>query len=110
MTTPKKITEAQRSNVTRIYHAQEMSEIFMETFDRVGGIDRLVAWANQNRNYPEFLKLLVKFAPRDPVTPHDGAIFEYRSMVPQSSLNRHIAHENPNLKDITPALEVDRDA
>jgi len=53
----------------------------------IGGVNRLVAWANEEENYALFLKYLLTFAPKE--TPQqEGHVIEYRSNVPQSPLNR----------------------
>lgn len=98
MAKPKLVTEAERSKVTRIFGRREMEQTFMEAFERVGGIDRLVAWANQNANYKDFLNLLIKFAPKEAPPNDGGVILEYKSLVPQSSLNRKVA-KTPDIED-----------
>jgi hypothetical protein len=91
MAKPKLITEAERSTVTRIYGRREMEQAFLEAFDRVGGVDRLVAWASQQKNYKDFLWLLMKFAPKEAARENAGVVLEYRTLVPQSTLNRAVA-------------------
>ncbi len=43
-------------------------EIFNLAFDKLGGLDRLIQWANEedakgNSNYSEFIKLYIKLVP-----------------------------------------------
>jgi hypothetical protein len=90
MRTPKVVEDAgsRMTNVSRIYGRREMEQAFLEAFERSGGVDRLVAWASQNKNYKDFLQLLIKFAPKEMVQEQGGMIIEYRSMVPGSPLNK----------------------
>lgn len=76
-----------RGAVDRIYSRKQIEQAFLETFDLVGGVPRLAAWAHEQENYGEFLKLLTKFAPKDVVQANMGQVIEYRSNVPQSPLN-----------------------
>lgn len=73
--------------VSRIYSRREVEHAFMEAFDRSGGVDRLVEWAADPMNYGEFLKLMIKFAPREGEK-EVGQAFTYVSNVPSSGLNR----------------------
>jgi hypothetical protein len=75
-------------NVTRIYGRRELEQAFLGAFDRVGGMSRLIQWAEDPNNYHAFLNLMVKFAPKEAVQEQGGTVLEYRSMIPQSSLNR----------------------
>lgn len=74
-------------SVQRLYSRKALEQGFLECFELVGGVPRLAIWANDPRNYAEFLKLLMKFAPKD-ATEQVGRVLEYRSNVPTSPLNR----------------------
>ena len=83
-----KLTTRQRkSNVERIWSRKQIEQAFIETFELVGGVPRLAVWANQEENYGDFLKLLMKLAPKD-VLQNTATVLEYRSNVPHSPLNR----------------------
>lgn len=74
-------------SVQRLYSRKTMEQGFLECFELVGGVPRLALWANDPRNYAEFLKLLMRFAPKD-ATEQVGRVLEYRSNVPSSPLNK----------------------
>lgn len=74
-------------SVQRLYSRRALEQGFLECFELVGGIPRLAIWANNPENYGEFLKLLMKFAPKE-TAQEVGRVLEYRSNVPQSPLNR----------------------
>lgn len=74
--------------VERIWTRKQIENAFIETFELIGGVPRLAMWANDEANYGEFLKLLMKLAPKDTGAAVAGAILEYRSNVPASPLNR----------------------
>lgn len=87
-----KLTERQLSrmaspNVTKMFTRRMIEDAFLETFELVGGINRLAIWANESGNYETFLQLLMKFAPKERVGPQGGKTIEYRSIVPPSALN-----------------------
>lgn len=74
-------------SVQRLYSRRALEQGFLECFELVGGIPRLAIWANNPENYGEFLKLLMKFAPKE-TAQEVGRVLEYRSNVPGSPLNR----------------------
>lgn len=74
-------------NVTRITSRKIVEQGLLEAFELVGGVTRLAHWANKEENYGEFLKLLIKLAPRE-VQGEMATVIEYRSNVPPSPLNR----------------------
>lgn len=74
-------------NVERMFSRKNMEQGFLECFELVGGVPRLAIWANDPKNYAEFLKLLIKFAPKE-ANEQAGQVLEYISNVPQSPLNR----------------------
>lgn len=74
--------------VTRIWSRKQIEQAFLETFEMIGGVPRLAIWANDPENYGEFLKLLLKMAPKETGGAIAGQILEYRSNVPSSTLNR----------------------
>lgn len=82
-------------SVQRLYSRRQMEQGFLECFELIGGVPRLAIWANDPENYGEFLKLLMKFAPKD-APEQVGRVLNYQSNVPQSPLNRVIEHEAPD--------------
>ena len=78
----------QKSGVERIWSRKQIEQAFIETFELVGGVPRLAVWANDPENYGEFLKLIMRLAPKDTGGAIQGAVLEYRSNIPQSPLNR----------------------
>lgn len=74
--------------VQRIWSRKQIEQAFLETFEMIGGVPRLAIWANETGNYGEFLKLLLKFAPKEVLGEMAGQVLEYRSNVPASSLNK----------------------
>lgn len=76
------------SNVSTIYSRKQIEQGFLEAFELIGGVPRLAIWANDEENYGEFLKLLIKMAPKEQIGQMQGQILEYRSNVPTSPLNR----------------------
>lgn len=93
-----------KQNVRKLFSRKTIEQGFLECFDLVGGVPRLALWANDPANYTEFLKLLVKFAPKE-VGEQMGQVLEYHSNVPQSPLNRRIVHEEATVVN---DHEVDR--
>jgi hypothetical protein len=77
-----------RTGVERVFSRRQIEQAFIETFELVGGIPRLAVWANHPDNYGDFLKLLMRMAPKELTAGAMGQVIEYRSMVPQSPLNR----------------------
>lgn len=82
-------------SVQKLYSRRNMEQGFLECFELIGGVPRLAIWANDPENYGDFLKLLMKFAPKD-ATEQVGRVLNYVSNVPASPLNREaIEHEEP---------------
>lgn len=79
--------------VDRIYSRKQIEQAFLETFEMIGGIPRLAMWANQEENYESFLKLLMQLKPKE-VGGSLAQVFEYRSNIPGSKLNRPAAGED----------------
>lgn len=79
--------------VTKIHSRKAIEQAFMETFEMVGGIPRLAIWANDPANYGDFLKLMMKLAPKEQLGAVAGQILEYRSNIPTSPLNRTLTTE-----------------
>lgn len=73
-------------NVQRIWSRKAIEQAFLETFELVGGIPRLALWANNEDNYGEFLKLMMKMAPKEQQQ-ELASVIEYRSNIPPSPLN-----------------------
>lgn len=74
--------------VERIYSRRKIEQNILETFELIGGIQRLAMWANKEENYETFLTLMMRLAPKDLGEKARGAVIEYRSNVPASALNR----------------------
>ena len=83
------LTSRQRNKIDRIWSRKQIEQAFIETFELVGGVPRLALWAAQEENYGEFLKLLMRLAPKEAMADM-GHVIEYRSNVPQSPLSRRI--------------------
>jgi hypothetical protein len=71
----------------RMFTPRHVRMAFMEAFEMVGGISKLVHWAQKEENYPHFLNLVVKLAPKE-LEQEVVTTIEYRSLVPPSPLNR----------------------
>ena len=85
------LSERQRKksgNVERVYSRRQIEQAFLESFEMVGGVPRLAIWANDPANYGEFLKLMMKLAPKEASAQMLGQVIEYRTNVPASPLNR----------------------
>ena len=85
------LSERQRKksgNVERVYSRRQIEQAFLESFEMVGGVPRLAIWANKDENYGEFLKLMMKLAPKEASAQMLGQVIEYRTNVPASPLNR----------------------
>lgn len=74
-------------NVERMFSRKNMEQGFLECFELIGGVPRLAMWANEPENYEAFLKLLMRFAPKE-ASENAGQVLNYISNVPQSPLNR----------------------
>lgn len=83
----------QAANVEKVFSRRQIEQAFLETFELVGGISRLSIWANDPENYGTFLQLMMKLAPKELSGPVGATVLEYRSMIPQSPLNRPAAAE-----------------
>jgi hypothetical protein len=87
-----KLTERQLSkmtapNVTKMFTRRMIQDAFLETFELIGGVPRLAIWANESENYEVFLRLLMILAPKEQPEKHtSGAVIEYRSAIPRSTL------------------------
>jgi len=87
----RQLSERQRkknSNVERVFSRRQIEQAFIESFEMIGGVPRLALWANEPENYGEFLKLLMRLAPKEAAASMAGQVLEYRSLVPPSPLNR----------------------
>jgi hypothetical protein len=60
------LQEGRPINHKRGSYAQIAREAFLETFDRLGGVEGLVAWASAyNENLSEFYKIYARMIPKD---------------------------------------------
>lgn len=87
----RQLSERQRKKnggVERVFSRRQIEQAFIESFEMVGGVPRLALWANKEENFGEFLKLLMKLAPREASAQMLGQVIEYRTSVPPSPLNR----------------------
>jgi hypothetical protein len=75
----------QRGRTERIYSRKQIEQAFLETFELIGGVQRLTLWAHREENYHEFLKLMMRLAPKEMLR-EVGTVLEYRSNVPSSPL------------------------
>lgn len=76
----------QQANVQKLYSRKNLEQGFLECFELVGGVPRMAIWANSPENYGEFLKLLMKFAPKE-AEKTAGAVINFVSSIPDSPLN-----------------------
>lgn len=76
-----------RESVKKLYSRKALEQGFLECFDLIGGVPRLAVWANEPKNYALFLKLLVKFAPKELSEATSGKVIQFVSSVPDSPLN-----------------------
>lgn len=89
-----------RENVQKMFSRKAMEQGFLECFELIGGVPRLAIWANDPANYAEFLKLLMKFAPKE-AEKVGGATIHFLSSIPDSPLN------NPQPDHDRPAIDHD---
>ena len=75
-----------KSNVQKLFSRKTMEQGFLECFELVGGVPRLAMWANEPENYGDFLKLLMKFAPKE-AERAAGNVINFVSSIPDSPLN-----------------------
>lgn len=78
----------ERESIKKLYSRKALEQGFLECFELIGGVPRLAIWANEPGNYTEFLKLLVKFAPK--ALDNDGEsgrVINFVSSIPDSPLN-----------------------
>ena len=76
------------SKVTRLHNRRQIEQAFLNTFEMIGGVDRLTRWASDEDNYALFIKYLLTFAPKEQQQDIEGQVLQYVSNVPQSPLNR----------------------
>jgi hypothetical protein len=84
------------SPVRKLYSRRSLEQGFLECFEMVGGVPRLVAWAHQKQNYGEFLKLLMKFVLKERQE-QTGHVIHYVSSVPGSPLCHPIPQADGSL-------------
>ncbi len=96
------LSERQRKKnggVEKVFSRRQIEQAFLETFEMVGGVPRLALWANDPENYGTFLQLMMKLAPKEALQNQVGAVLEYRSLVPQSPLNRPAPDKEQEVSD-----------
>lgn len=76
------------SKVVRLHNRRQIEQAFLNTFEMIGGVDRLTRWADDPDNYALFLKYLLAFAPKEQTQDIEGQVLQYHSNVPPSPLNR----------------------
>lgn len=84
--TDRQLKKMQNPNLEAIWTRRQIQDAFLETFELVGGVNRLAIWANESGNYAMFLKLLMTFAPKEEKSDAGPAKITYQSNVPSSSL------------------------
>ena len=77
------------ANVSTILSRKQIESAFIESFELIGGVQRLAIWGNQEENYKDFLQLLMKLAPKEAIAAATGTVIEYKSLVPPSPLNNY---------------------
>lgn len=99
--TARQLAKMQNPNVERVFSPKQIKDAFLETFELVGGVPRLALWANDPKNYGDFIRLLMQLAPKETGLTKGGAApgkVIYQSAIPQSPLNRR----DPNIdQDVT---------
>lgn len=98
----RQLSERQRKKnggVEKVFSRRQIEQAFLETFEMVGGVPRLALWANDPENYGTFLQLMMKLAPKEALQNQVGAVLEYRSLVPQSPLNRPAPDKEQEVSD-----------
>lgn len=78
--------ELKTQNVERMFTRKGLEQGMLECFELVGGIPRLAIWANDPKNYGEFLKLLSKLFPKE-MQREAGQVINFISSIPDSPLN-----------------------
>ena len=76
-------------NVQRMFSRKGLEQGMLECFELIGGVPRLALWANDPENYGEFLKLLMKFAPKE-AEKASSATIHFMSSIPDSPLNNPV--------------------
>lgn len=84
--TDRQLKKMQNPNLEAVWTRRQIQDAFLETFELVGGVNRLAIWANETGNYAMFLKLLMTFAPKEGAKEEGPAKITYQSNVPPSSL------------------------
>lgn len=102
--TDRQLAKMQNPNVQRMFSPRQIQDAFLETFELVGGVPRLALWANDPKNYGDFVRLLIQLSPKALVNkgPEGGGKVIYQSAIPQSPLNRSAKSEAPKTdEDVT---------
>ena len=73
--------------VQRIFSRKDVEQGMLECFDLIGGVPRLALWANDPKNYGEFLKLLSKLFPKEALE-KSAQVINFLPSIPDSPLNR----------------------
>lgn len=85
--TERQLSKMTAPNVTKMFTRRMIQDAFLETFELVGGVNRLALWANESENYEVFLRLLMILAPKEQMEKDTGGkVIEYRSAIPRSTL------------------------
>lgn len=79
-------SKMQNPNVGREWTRRQIQDAFIETFELIGGVPRLALWANDPENYTDFLRLLMKLAPKETVE-KAGTVINFLPSTPDSELN-----------------------
>lgn len=75
-----------QENVERLFSRKAVEQGMLECFELIGGVPRLALWANDPKNYGEFLKLLSKLLPKE-AQREGGQVINFLSSIPDSPLN-----------------------
>lgn len=67
-----RLRQRRSSNVQRIHSPKSIPQHVMECFELVGGLPRLAIWANDPVNYPLFLQIWARLAPKEQAAARRG--------------------------------------
>lgn len=87
-----------KENVQRMFSRKGLEQGMLECFELIGGVPRLAIWANDPANYGEFLKLLMKFAPKE-AEKVGAATIHFLPSIPDSPLNNPVPDHHRIPKD-----------
>lgn len=76
----------QEEQVLKDLSPRNIKKQFLTAFEMVGGIPRMALWANDPRNYGEFLKMYSRMAPKEDEHKDDGGLV-IEHVIPRTDLD-----------------------